>query len=199
MPARRRGSPRCCRRCGGGSRRREKRGLTAELRHQIKTDVVSVEVHRLLDVCDPQVHVTHARAGRQRVERRLRRPRQDAEQIVEVERPGPHLRDAPLPQLARAIPVHLNAVMVGIAQVKRLADEVVGGAGERNPRLRRVGEPAREVGPLGQKQREVEEPAVVVGRPRAGRLDQAQELDAARTEARLARLPREELDPIDSR
>ena len=57
------------------------------------------------------------------------------EQVVEVERQGDHV-DAvavggALPLLARAVGVELDAEAVGIAEVQRLGDAVVGGALER--------------------------------------------------------------------
>ena len=53
---------------------------------------------------------------------------------------------------------------VGVAEVERLADEVVGEPGERHAVARRVREPAREVGALGQQQGEVVEAGVAVAR-----------------------------------
>jgi len=48
---------------------------------------------------------------------------------------------------------------IGIAEVDRLADIVVGEPGERDPVARRVGKPAREIGTVRQEQREVVEAA----------------------------------------
>ena len=91
-----------------------------------------------------------------------------------------------LPDLARAVPVDLDAVMVGVAEIERLADEVIRRAGERNPLARRVREPARQVGALRQQKRVMEEARVPVGRRRTRLLDEMQELGPARAEARLA-------------
>ena len=62
------------------------------------------------------------------------------EEAVEVERPGAHPPHLPLPERARAVPVDLDAVVVRVAQVDGLADEVVGGARQRHARARRVGD-----------------------------------------------------------
>src|SRR3954449_1423193 len=68
---------------------------------------------------------------------------------------GHPLADLPLPDLARAIPVDLDAVLVGVGEVDRLADVVVRHADERDLLARGVREPAGEVGALGHEQREV--------------------------------------------
>ena len=79
--------------------------------------------------------------------------------------------DLPVPELAWTVRVDLDPVVVGVAQVERLADEVVGEAVELHAVSRGVREPAREVGALGHEQREVEETGVAVGGSRAGLLD----------------------------
>ena len=69
-------------------------------------------------------------------------------------------RDLALPELARAVGVDLDAVAVGVAEVDRLADEVVGGARQRargRARRARASGPGR---PVGHEQREVEEAGV---------------------------------------
>ena len=70
-----------------------------------------------------------------------------AQQPLEIEPPREHRELAvggPRPLLLRPIPIQLDAVLVGIAQVQRLADAVVRRAVERNARLqhsaKRVGE-----------------------------------------------------------
>ena len=64
------------------------------------------------------------------------------EQFIQVERLGDH-RELSLPRAwpfgFGAIPVELDAVAVGIAEVERLADAVVGGAFERNIRADEFG------------------------------------------------------------
>src|SRR6476619_3791563 len=69
------------------------------------------------------------------------------EQTVEVEGAREHFKFAvspPRPLLARAVPIKLDAVLIGIAQVKRFADAVIGRAIELHARtkqaLERVGE-----------------------------------------------------------
>src|SRR4051794_34381423 len=79
---------------------------------------------------------------------------------MQVERDRPDV-EAPVlglgPGVARAVAVDLDAVAVGVAQVERLADEVVGRARELHPAACRVLEPAGEPGAVRQQQREVEE------------------------------------------
>ena len=55
------------------------------------------------------------------------------------------LRHLPLPRLPGAVPVDLEAVPVGVSEIERLADEVVGHAGQRHPITAGMGEPAGEV------------------------------------------------------
>src|ERR1017187_845211 len=60
------------------------------------------------------------------------------QQILQIEPPGEHRQRAVLlarPLLLRPVIIQLDAVLVGIAQVKRLADAVVAGAIERNAGL----------------------------------------------------------------
>src|SRR5206468_5591445 len=90
-----------------------------------------------------------------------------------------------LPRLARTVPVELDSVLVGSAEMDRLADEVVGEADERNPLAGRVREPAGEVGALGDAQREVVEAGVPGRRPRTGLLDENEQLSVA-AERRMA-------------
>ena len=71
---------------------------------------------------------------------------------------------------------------VGVAEVQRLADEVVREARERDLVAGAVDEPAREVGALGQQQREVEEAGEAAGRPGAAALVQDEQVLAARAE-----------------
>src|SRR5579871_291482 len=68
------------------------------------------------------------------------------------------------PLLGRPIPIELDAVVVGIAQIKRFAHAVVGGALERD---------------LG-----FDEPAQRIGEARAGRIQNRQMIEAGGTERR---------------
>jgi hypothetical protein len=57
------------------------------------------------------------------------------QQIAQIERIGEHPQAAVLalrPHLLGPVPIKLDAVVVGVAQVERLADAVVGGAFERD-------------------------------------------------------------------
>ena len=108
----------------------EERRLLAQRGHHVEAEHVGVERVRRGDVGDLQVHVAHDRAGGQPVERLGLHA---AHEIVDVERlRGESLRNVALPERARAVPVDLDAVPVGVAQVDRLADDVVGEAGERD-------------------------------------------------------------------
>ena len=111
-----------------------------------------------------------------------------AEQAVDVERLRREARGhLTLPDLARAVPVDLDPVPVGVVEVQRLADEVIGEAGERNAVARGVRQPAREVGALLDEQREVVEPRVAGGRPGARLLDEHEQLARADAQRRPAR------------
>ena len=91
------------------------------------------------------------------------------EDAAHVERQSRHpLEDLSFPHLPRAVPVDLDAVPVRVAEVDRLADEVVREADQRHAVAAGVGEPAREVDALGQQQGEVVEAGVAVRRPGAG-------------------------------
>ncbi len=105
--------------------------------------------------------------------------------------------DLPLPELTRPVGVDLDAVPVGIAQIDRLADVVIGEA--LDPRLvaRRVREPAREARPVGHEQRDVVEAGVTVGRLRARLFDEADELGVG-AERRAAVLAGEHAQPDDA-
>ena len=89
--------------------------------------------------------------------------------------------------------------MIGIAKVERLADEVIRRSRQLHALTARVGEPAAEIGALRDQQGEVEQPAVAVGRPRAGLLDQPQELGRASTERRLAAFLAQDAQPDRAR
>ena len=163
----------------GGQERR----LLAELRHQVEAEHVAVEGDRLGDRRHLQVDVAHDRAVGQLLERLRLGVGQLAHQAADVERQRRHpLGDLAFPDLARAVPVDLDAVPVGVAEVDRLADEVVGQAGQRHAVATGVRQPAREVGALGQQQREVVEAGVAVRGPGARLLDEHEQLPAARAE-----------------
>ena len=96
-----------------------------------------------------------------------------ADEAADIERQSRHpLEDLPFPDLARAVPVDLDAVPVRVAEVDRLAHEVVGQADQRHAVAAGVREPAREVDALGQQQGEVVEAGVAVRRPGPGLLDE---------------------------
>ena len=88
---------------------------------------------------------------------------------------------------------------VRVAEVDRLADEVVRQAGQRHAVAGGVREPAREVGALRQEQREVVEAGVAARRPRARLLDEDEQLAAAGAERGASVLLPSTSSPIASR
>ena len=76
--------------------------------------------------------------------------------------------------------------MVGVAQVEGLADEVVGRPRQGHALASGVRQPAREIDPLRNEQREVEEARVAVSGPRSRQLGQVQQRLAAGAERGLA-------------
>ena len=143
--------------------------LVAELRHQAEPEHVAVEGDRLRDRGDLEVDVAHHRAGR-RARRTAPSPGRRARGSRSSTSSGSVvIRWATLPSqpLARPVGVDLDPVAVGVAEVDRLADEVVGEPLERDAVARGMREPAREVAALRHEEREVVEPGVA--RARAGR------------------------------
>ena len=108
--------------------------------------------------------MAHDRARRQPIERRARRVVQRGGEIIRVERQRRHaLPHLPFPELARTVGVDLDSVVVGIAKVERLADEVVGHSDELHAVARGVREPVRQIAPIGHEQCEVVQPREPVG------------------------------------
>ncbi len=99
---------------------------------------------------------------------------------------GAHgLGDLALPERARPVVVDLDAVAVGIAEVDRLAHEVVGRAGEADPRRApRARASSARLRPVGQQQREVEEPGAARSGLRARHLDELEQALLAHAERR---------------
>jgi hypothetical protein len=101
--------------------------------------------------------VTERRAGRHRGVGLL--PARLGEEIVEVERERRHLdrvaRERPL--LPRAVAIQLDPIALGIRQVERLRDEVVGGAAQAPARAGDTSQSAGEVGARRDEEREVKE------------------------------------------
>ena len=75
-----------------------------------------------------------ARSSAPRRSRPARRAGRRGRGVVPIRPPPPRRRPRPL--LARAVPVELDPVAVGVVEVERLADAVVGGALERHTRPR---------------------------------------------------------------
>ena len=136
------------------------------------------------DVRDVQVHMAEHGPGGHLRHRRLG---QVGHHTGHVERQRRHAHGAgvPVPLLGRAVTVDLDAVALGVAQVDRLADEMVGGAGERPARLGHAADRGRKLGAVRHEQRQMEEPGRGV-RPRVRRRP-VQQLDERRSVARAER------------
>ena len=119
------------------ARREERR--RGQPRLLLEPQCPSVEVDRPGHVRDLQVDVADDGA---RGDLRVRGGRPLCEQILDVERQGVHVQAAPVgggrPPLAGPVGVELDAEAVGVAQVERLRDAVVGGALEAPARLERT-------------------------------------------------------------
>src|SRR5690242_14976294 len=137
----------------------QERGLASQLRHQAKTQSVSVESDRLWDCGHFQVDVTHLRPRWKAVERLGGGIADLGQEILQVQRHRRHARcNLSLPDFSGTIPVDLNAMSVGIAEIERLADEMVRSTCELNSIASRMGEPAGEVCSFRYEQREVVQP-----------------------------------------
>ena len=109
-----------------------------------------------------------------------------AEKIVDVERQGGQtLADLPFPVRTRSIPVDLDPVPVRVAEVERLADEVIGQPDERDAVARGMREPASEVDALGHEQGEVVEARISERRSRIPLLGEHEQLVVAGAEPRV--------------
>ncbi len=147
----------------------EERGLLTELCHEAEAEHVAVEGDRFRYRRHLQVDVAHDRAVGKLLERLRLGFGQLGEDAAHVERQRRHpLEDLPFPHLPRAVPVDLDAVPVRVAEVDRLAHEVIGEARQGHAVAPGVGEPAGEVDALGQQQGEVVKAGVAVRRLRAG-------------------------------
>ncbi len=135
-----------------------------EQRHHLEADDVAVEREAAVDVADVQVHVADDRLGR---DVRLRLLVLDeAHQPGEVERRGAaeHGRVGDVaPRLAAAVGGELDAVVVGVGQVDRLGDVVIGRAADARARDGEAGGGAGELEPRGMQEREVVEAGVAPG------------------------------------
>src|SRR5436305_3409026 len=104
----------------------EKRGIRAQLRHQRETNHVTVEGDRFADPGDLEMDVSHDRAGWKPGERVRCSILEFAEETLDIEWEGGHpIGNLPLPNGARPIPIDLDSVLVRIAQIEGLADEMI--------------------------------------------------------------------------
>ena len=153
---------------------RRHEGRAAAPPRQIETERAAIELLGLFDVADAQMDVADAQALRRR---RIGRGRRIdlAQDRLDVELLGRHHDQAvlALPALARPVVVDLDAVALGIVEIERLADAVVGGAGDRHAVARDVQDPARMVLP----RRHQEGGVIEAGRRRIVRLGVGPVLD----------------------
>src|SRR5215203_1054030 len=115
-----------------------------------------VEGRGFLQVSHVQMHVTHCRACRHSVPRRVASPRDDA---LDIKRIGCH-HELPfdgLPHLSGTIGVDLDAESVWIVEIERLAHLVIRHA-DAHVLRREVREEPPERSALGQQDREVKQP-----------------------------------------
>ncbi len=151
--------------------RAEEAGVVAELGKQPEAEDLAVEANRGGNAGHLQMDMADHRPFGSLLERR-RVPVQGRQQVPDIEAAGGHEAvDPTVPQRSGAVGVDLDAVPVGVAQVDRLADGVVGEPLEGDPLLGDVPQPAGQFGPVGQQEREVKEAGVGRRRPRAGLLD----------------------------
>ena len=175
--------------------RGEERRLRPVLGHETEAEQVAVERDARGNVPDLQVDVAHRRAVGLARERLRLGVVELAQQAVDVERIGSHAGgDLTLPQLARPVVVDLDPVLVGVAEVDRLAHEVVGGAGEADALAHGVRQPARQAGPVGQQQGEVEESRPPRRGLRARLLDELQQARPVHAERRAVIALREHVE-----
>ena len=102
------------------------------MHHQVEAEQVAVEGFSCLRIADAQMDMAHPGAlGHTGIGRLVG----FAQQLVEIEPLGRH-GDAAIglarPFLPLAVAIDFDAVALGIGEIERLADEVVGGAFERD-------------------------------------------------------------------
>src|SRR4051794_10775707 len=155
----------------------EERGSRAELRHHVHAEDAVVELDRRRDVGHPKVHVPHHGSVGETLEGLGRRVVELAEEALDVEghRRQP-LEDLALPELARPVGVDLDAVVVGIAQIDRLAHVVIREPLQLDLLPCGVREPLREARAVGNEKRDMVEAGVPVVRLGSRLFDEADEL-----------------------
>jgi hypothetical protein len=126
----------------GGEKQRT--GVTPHGLIEAKSPVV--EALGRFEVTDMQMDVSHRRTGRRSVPRL---PPAGREEILDVERVGRHreFAAAVAPGAARPIDVYLDAEAIGIGEIQRFADEMVGHPDARTD-LREMADKPAEAGAL---------------------------------------------------
>ena len=114
--------------------RTQKRSFPAKPLHQTKTESIDVEVLCVSRIVDHQVHVPDPSCRGHAGPRRLRSV---LAQGPHVQGCRPHLQLAADhgPSLRRPVAVEFEAVALGVCEVERLADEMIGGALQRVSQL----------------------------------------------------------------
>ncbi len=148
-------------------------GIAAD--RDVEPDAVDPERGRASEIGDLEVHM--AEHGPVRHRRRLAVGARLGEQSFEVEGKRRHrdLLALSRPFRAGSVAIQLDPVALGVREVERLADEVVGGAAEMPARVEDAPERMGQVDAVRDEQRQVEE----TGRPPGsdGRIGRVEELD----------------------
>src|SRR5262245_30808260 len=154
---------------------RDEEGTRVAADRDIEAERAGVEGLGGAQIADVQVDVADPGAGWHAGVRIL--AAELIENAVEVERQGVHLEDAVAyrPLLTRAVAIELDSVALRVAQIERLADQVVGGPAQPPARFGDALQRTGEVRAARNEDGEVEEPAGAVGAARgvrvAGQLD----------------------------
>jgi len=140
--------------------------------HRIVAAADRVEAERLLPpasrtgcIAHLHVHVADARARRCPGPERRQGPERGHD-ALEVEPVGAHLHLAidPAPARLRGVGVDLDPVALGIGEVDRLADPVIGGAVDRDAPLDRHRDPVGEIAARGKQDGGVKEARLLLAR-----------------------------------
>src|SRR3954464_15384885 len=139
--------------------RGEEQGTGIAADGDVEAQPAGIELLGIAEVRDVQMHVPDARPGLHAAVR-CTRYSDLRDQAVQVERQRRHLKVVAVvaPLRPRPITVDLDAVVLGIAEVERLADEVIRGTAQPPAGTNDVRERPGERCPPGYEDREVEQP-----------------------------------------
>src|SRR5690606_37944552 len=107
------------------ARRDKQRAHPHPIGFNVESEDVAIECSSLSNISDMEMNMPHRRSARQTIPfSALRLP----QQAVPIDRIGSHTNGAvaiEVPLLTRTVPVNLDAVLIRIIQVKRLADQMI--------------------------------------------------------------------------